>query len=85
MYRCSKHNFKDGTSRKSAHAIASTKKLLLYLYVKRPSHYKSKKEMAEFLRVLSGLFDRVSHRREVWCGVQARSFRLRLRKNSFQF
>ena len=40
--------------------------------------------MAEFLSVLSGLFDRVNHRRDVWCGVQARSFRLRLRKNSFQ-
>lgn len=40
--------------------------------------------MAEFLSVLSGLFDRVNYRREVWCGVQARSFWLRLRKNSFQ-
>ena len=39
MYRRSKHKFKDVTSRKSAHAIASTKKLLLYLYVKRPSHH----------------------------------------------
>ena len=39
--------------------------------------------MAEFLSVLSGLFDLVNHRREVWCRVQARSFRLRLRKNKF--